>query len=186
MVERMKTIILSVLLLGVLLFAGCTELPSKAGADASNLLEGTIVTDAIQKGNYVTLYYIGTLDDNSVFDQTSEGNPAVFQVGVGGLIEGFDNGLLGMKVGEKKVIVIEPAQAYGEFDATRVIDVDQQTLLDANIPTRIGITVNSSYGTGRIIGLNPETRKATIDFNHPLAGKRLTFDVEIVKISNKP
>lgn len=186
MVERMTKIILSVLLLGVLLFAGCTELPSKAGADASNLLEGTIVTDSIQKGNYVTLYYKGTLDDNSVFDQTSEGNPATFQVGVGGLIEGFDNGLLGMKVGEKKLIVIEPAQAYGEFDAQRVVEVDAQVLTDANIPLLVGITVNSSAGRGKIIEYNQETGKVKVDFNHELAGKRLTFDVEILKISNKP
>mgnify|MGYP001570179364 CR=1 FL=1 len=185
-VERMKKAILSILLLAVLVLAGCTELPSKKNADASNLLEGTIVTDTIQKGNYVTLYYKGTLDDNSVFDQSQEGNPATFQVGVGGLIVGFDEGLLGMKVGEKKLILIEPAQAYGLVDPARIIEADKQQLLDANIPLMVGITVNTSIGTGKIISIDDATGKVKMDFNHPLAGKRLTFDVEILKISNAP
>ncbi|MFH0970292.1 MAG: peptidylprolyl isomerase [Candidatus Diapherotrites archaeon] len=170
----------------LLLFSGCTELPSKQKADSSNQLEGTIVTDTIQKGNYVTLYYKGTLDDNSVFDQTQEGSPATFQVGVGQLIQGFDNGLLGMKIGEKKTIVIPALQAYGEFNTQAVIDVDEQQLLDANIPVLVGIIVNSSAGNGKIISVDENTNKVKIDFNHPLAGKQLTFEVEILKIDNQP
>lgn len=178
--------IVLVALLALLVLAGCTDLPSKDHADESNLLEGTIVTDTIQKGNYVTLYYVGTLDDNSVFDQTTEGNPATFQVGVGGLIQGFDEGLLGMKVGEKKTIDIPAALAYGEFDPTRLIEVDQKMLLDANIPVIVGITVNTSIGNGKIKEINADTNKVKIDFNHPLAGKALHFNVEILKIDNKP
>lgn len=181
----MQKVIISILLLTVML-AGCTELPSKAGADQSNLLGGTSVTDTIQKGNYVTLFYNGTLDDNTVFDKTTPENPATFQVGVGGLIEGFDNGLVGMKVGEKKTIVIEPEQAYGSYDPSRVLEVDGKQLTDANIPLLVGISVNSSAGTGKIIDVNASTGKVKIDFNHALAGKRLTFDVEILKISNTP
>ncbi len=186
MVERMNKAILSILLIATLAFAGCTELPSKKGAGDSNLLGGTRVTDTIQKGNYVTLYYKGTLDDQSVFDQTSEGNPATFQVGVGSLIEGFDSGLLGMKVGEKKTIVIEPAQAYGVVNPGLIIETDGKQLTDANIPLVVGITVNSSQGPGKLIAYDANTGKVKIDFNHALAGKRLTFDVEILKISNTP
>ncbi len=177
---------IGVILLVFLFFFGCVELPSKENADKSNLLVGTIVTDTIQKGNYVTLYYKGTLDDNSIFDQTQEGSPATFQVGVGGLIEGFDAQLMGMKVGEKKHIVIEPEKAYGVVDAARIIEVDKQQLMDANIPVIVGITVNASVGNGKIVEVNETTGKVKVDFNHPLAGKRLTFDVEILKISNKP
>jgi FKBP-type peptidyl-prolyl cis-trans isomerase 2 len=177
---------IGVVLLVFLFFFGCVELPSKKNADNSNLLVGTMVTDTIQKGNYVTLYYKGTLDDNSIFDQTREGSPAVFQVGVGSLIEGFDNGLLGMKAGEKKHIVIEPDKAYGNVDPARIIEADKQQLVDANIPVFVGITVNASIGTGKIVAVDEATGKVKVDFNHPLAGKRLTFDVEILKISNKP
>ena len=173
-----------VILLLTLAFAGCTELPSKEGANQSNLLEGTIVTDTIQKGNYVKLYYKGTLDDGTIFDQTDEGSPATFRVGVGGLIEGFDNGLLGMKVGEKKTIVIEAEQAYGVVDPARIVEVDGKQLTDANIPLTVGITVNSSAGQAKLVSYDPVTGKVKLDFNHALAGKRLTFEVEIVGISN--
>ena len=173
-------------LLLLLALSGCTELPSKENANQSNLLVGTIVTDAIKKGNYVTLYYKGTLDDGSIFDQTTEENPAVFQVGVGALIEGFDNGLLGMKVGEKKKIVIPPALAYGEFDPSRIVQVERKQLEDANVPILVGVTVGSSAGQGIIRAIDENTEKVSLDFNHPLAGKTLTFDVEILKIDNKP
>lgn len=170
----------------VLFLSGCTTLPSKEAADQSNLLEGTIVTDTIQSGNYVTLYYKGTLDDNSVFDQTQPGSPAVFQVGVGGLIKGFDEGLIGMKVGEKKTIHIEPADAYGEVNPQAIIDAPRQQLVDANIPIQVGLTVQASVGNGKIISIDENAGTVKIDFNHPLAGKALNFDVEILKISNKP
>lgn len=182
----MNRLILGIGILLILAFAGCTDLPSKDNADQSNLLGGTIVGDTIQKGNYVTLYYKGTLDDNSVFDQTSEGNPAVFQVGVGGLIKGFDDGLLGMKVGEKKTINIPAALAYGEVNPQAIVEIPAQQLVDANIPLVVGITVQSSSGNGKIVAVDTNAGIVKIDFNHPLAGKALHFDVEILKISAKP
>ncbi len=182
----MNRLILGLGLILILALAGCTELPSKAQADSSNLLGDTIVGDSIAPGNYVTLYYKGTLDDGTIFDQTSEGNPATFQVGVGGLIPGFDQGLIGMKVGEKKTIDISPEMAYGIYKEDSVIEVPKQQLIDANIPVVPGITVNSSAGQGKIIAVNADTLTVKIDFNHPLAGKTLHFDVEIVKFSAKP
>lgn len=182
----MNRLLLGIGLILILALAGCTELPSKKQADSSNLLGDTIVGDSIAAGNYVTLYYKGTLDDGSIFDQTSEGNPATFQVGVGALIPGFDQGLIGMKVGEKKTIDITPAMAYGEYNLESVIEVPKQQLLDANIPVVPGVTVNSSAGQGKIIAINADTLTVKIDFNHPLAGKALHFDVEIVSFSAKP
>jgi peptidylprolyl isomerase len=182
----MNRMIIGLGIIFILFLAGCTELPSKESAGKSNLLGETIVTDTIQKGNYVTLYYKGTLDDNSIFDQTQPGSPAVFQIGVGSLIKGFDDGLLGMKVGETKTIVIPPELAYGGFNPDAIQEVDIQQLADANIPILIGITVQSNAGSGKIVEVDETTNKVKIDFNHPLAGKTLTFEVEIVKISNKP
>lgn len=173
-------------LLLIVAFAGCTELPSKQQADSSNLLGDTIVGETIAPGNYVTLYYKGTLDDGSVFDETQPGSPATFQVGVGGLIKGFDDGLIGMKVGEKKTIDIDPSLAYGYVLNNKIIEVPKQQLADANIPILVGITVNSSAGQGKIIEVNEETGIVKLDFNHPLAGKTLHFDVEIVSFSAKP
>ncbi len=172
------------LILGLVLLAlaGCTELPSKENADASNQLGGNSL-ETIQKGAFVTLYYKGTLTDGSVFDQTQEGSPATFQVGVGGLIQGFDDGLLGMKVGEKKTIVIPVALAYGEINEEAIVDVPKQQLVDANIPVIVGITVNASVGNGKIVSIDEENQTVKINFNHPLAGEALTFEVEILGIS---
>lgn len=182
----MNRLLLGIGLILILALAGCTELPSKSQADSSNLLGDTIVGDSIASGNYVTLYYVGTLDDGTVFDQTTEGNPATFQVGVGGLIPGFDQGLIGMKVGEKKTIDIEPGLAYGFFLDSKVIEVPKQQLVDANIPVVPGVTVNSSAGQGKIVSVSADNQTVKIDFNHPLAGKTLHFDVEIVSFSAKP
>jgi len=182
----MNRLLLGIGLLLILALAGCTELPSKKQADSSNLLGDTIVGDTIAAGNFVTLYYKGTLDDGTVFDETQPGSPATFQVGVGALIKGFDDGLIGMKVGEKKKIEIEPGLAYGFFLKNKIIEVPKQQLADANIPIVIGVTVNSSAGQGKIIEVNDETQTVKLDFNHPLAGKTLTFEVEIVKFTAKP
>lgn len=170
----------------ILFLSGCTRIQSRYDAEKSNQLEGKVLTDFVQAGNYVTLYYTGTLDDNSIFDQTLPGNPATFQVGTGGLIKGFDDGLIGMKVGEKKTISIPAALAYGEFDGTKIIERPLQELIDANIPAQVGIIVQTSVGEGRITQVDENANTVTIDFNHKLAGKNLTFDVEIVKISNTP
>jgi peptidylprolyl isomerase len=182
----MNRLVLGIGLILILALAGCTELPSKKQADSSNLLGNTIVGETIAPGNYVTLYYKGTLDDGTIFDQTTEGNPATFQVGVGALIKGFDDGLIGMKVGEKKTIDISPEMAYGIYDQTKVIEVPKQQLIDANIPVVPGVTVNSSAGQGKIIAVSADTQTVKIDFNHPLAGKTLHFDVEILSFKAKP
>jgi FKBP-type peptidyl-prolyl cis-trans isomerase 2 len=107
-------------------------------------------------------------------------------VGVGALIKGFDDGLIGMKVGEKKTIDISPEMAYGIYDQTKVIEVPKQQLIDANIPVVPGVTVNSSAGQGKIIAVSADTQTVKIDFNHPLAGKTLHFDVEILSFKAKP
>jgi peptidylprolyl isomerase len=174
------------ILVVVLALSGCTGAPAKTSIDTNNVSWEVSVGETIAKGNYVTLYYKGTLDDGTVFDETAPESPATFQVGVGGLIEGFDNGLLGMKVGEKKTILIPAEKAYGEIDPTRLQIIDGNVLTDANIPLTIGITVSSSVGNAILAAYDETTGKVTLDYNHPLAGEQLTFEVEIIKISNTP
>lgn len=177
--------VLALLFILVLAFSGCTTIASKNNAGESNLLDKEKnQIESIQAGQYVTLYYKGTFDNGEIFDQTSQGNPVVFQVGVGGLIQGFEQGLLGMKKGEKKTIYVPAVLAYGEIEKPKIITVDGQLLLDANIPLKVGLMVNSSIGNGKIIDVNADTNKVTLDYNHPLAGKNLTFEVEIIEISS--
>jgi peptidylprolyl isomerase len=174
----MKVVLISLLVLLIAL-SGCTTIESKNQAGESNLLDVKVV----RTKDFVTLYYKGTFDDGEVFDQTSEGKPAVFQVGVGQLIPGFEQGLLGMKKGQKDTIYVPASLAYGEIDPNKIITVDSQQLLDANIPLQVGLVVDSSIGNGKIIEVDEENKKVTLNYNHPLAGKNLTFEVEILSIS---
>jgi peptidylprolyl isomerase len=178
-----SSIFIAVALLGIIFLLGCVHIASRDNVDSFNQAGGiAVVKNTIEKGDSVTLYYKGTLTDGTIFDQTQTGSPATFTVGVGNLIPGFDNGLLGLHVGDSKHIEIEAKDAYGEVNPLAIVEVPQQQLLDANIPIIPGITVSSSHGQGKIVDVNGQTATVKIDFNHPLAGKKLIFDVNIVAI----
>jgi peptidylprolyl isomerase len=171
------------LILGIIIFSGCVHIASRDNVDRTNQVQrGLTMKDVIEAGDSVTLYYKGTLEDGTIFDQTQQGKPATFQVGTGGLIKGFDNGLLGMKVGESKHIAIPAVDAYGEVNPKAIIDVPLKQLQDANIAVLVGARVNSSNGQAIIVAVDQNTGKVKLDFNHPLAGKNLVFDVNIVEI----
>ena len=179
----MKHLVVVMALLGILVFSGCIHIASRDDVDRFNQVpKGLTMKNVIEAGDSVTLYYKGTLENGSVFDETSPGQPATFQVGVGSLIKGFDDGLLGMKVGESKHIEIPAADAYGEVNPAAIITVPQQQLRDANVIIVPGARINSSRGQGIITAINADTHTVEINFNHPLAGKKLIFDVNIVKI----
>jgi peptidylprolyl isomerase len=131
----------------------------------------------------VQMSYKGTLADGSSFSASEPGKPLEFIVGAHRLIPTLEKGVLGMKVGEKKKIQIKAADAYGEYDKTAVQEVTKE-----QFPKDLALAVGEHYRvqtpngqlTVTIIAVAAKT--VTVDFNHPLAGKDLTFDVEIVKI----
>jgi peptidylprolyl isomerase len=140
----------------------------------------------IKKGDTIKVHYVGTLDDGSQFDSSYErGEPLEFQAGVGMMIPGFDDGIMGMSVGEKKTINISPSEAYGER-----IDEAVQSISKQNFPPDfeavIGSLVEGSNGDGmplRAVIQGSDEENIILDFNHPLAGKELTFNVEIMEIA---
>ncbi|MDP2666081.1 MAG: FKBP-type peptidyl-prolyl cis-trans isomerase [Candidatus Diapherotrites archaeon] len=165
-----------------LLFAGCTEIASRNNAGESNLLDRLSTEEGIQPGDTVILYYWGRFEDGTQFDGTMAGSPATFEVGKGMLIPGFEQGLYGLKVDDRTFIDVEPAMGYGEYNPALVQEFDSQLLIDANIPLEVGRKVDTSIGGGEIVDVNMETNKVTVNFNHPLAGKKLIFEVVIVEI----
>ncbi len=182
-IMSMQRRLLMLLIIGVVIFSGCIHIASRDNVNRTNqVAQGVSMKDVIEIGDSVTLYYKGTLEDGSVFDETSPGQPATFKVGVGGLIKGFDNGLLGMKVGESKRIEIPAVDAYGPVNPQALIDVPIKQLQDANILVVVGAKVSSSNGQAVITEIDQNAGKVKLDFNHPLAGKNLVFDVNIVKI----
>jgi FKBP-type peptidyl-prolyl cis-trans isomerase 2 len=138
----------------------------------------------VEENDQVTLHYTGTLSSGETFD-TSEGrDPLTFEVGSGQVIPGFDKAVMGMKVDESKKFTIPSAEAYGESSEDLVYDVPKDAI-PAELKPHEGQRLVSSLEDGRqipvtITRINEET--ITLDANHPLAGKDLTFDIKIVSI----
>lgn len=139
-----------------------------------------------QKGDKVKVHYKGTLQDGVQFDSSEGRDPLEFQLGSGMVIAGFDDGVTGMKIGEKKTIHINAADAYGPVNEDLIIQFDRNNI-PADIPLEIGTTLNMHQdGSGQVIPVivrEVADAYVTLDANHELAGKDLTFELELVAIS---
>ena len=132
----------------------------------------------------VKVHYTGKLADGEVFD-TSEGKePIEFTLGQGQLIPGFEKGLIDMKLNEKKTINMTKDDAYGEVNETLIQEV-KKTDLPQDMEPKVGMGLVSKSPDGQEINLMVvEVKEETIviDGNHPLAGRDLIFDLEVVEI----
>ena len=138
---------------------------------------------AVKKGDKVAIHYIGRLKDGSEFDNSYEnGEPIKFEVGGGMVIPGFDDAVVGMEIGDKKTIVIPPEQAYGERDDRYIFEVGKGEFpKDADI--HVGAIFQMQSDQGEVIPVvisKIEGDTVFLDANHPLAGKELTFEMELV------
>jgi len=138
----------------------------------------------VQNGDTVTVNYTGRLEDGTVFDSSlNEGRePLTSTLGQGQLIAGFENGLIDMSIGESKTIEIEPENAYGDYIP------EMMTIVGFNqVPegVKVGETLQGNTPNGPINVLVKEITEegVVLDANHPLAGKKLIFDLEVVGIS---
>ena len=131
----------------------------------------------------VDLAYKGTLADGTVFSKSDEGKPLEFLVGGGTIIPTLEKGMMGMKVGDRKTITVKAADAYGEYDKAAVREIPREQF-PKDLPVKIGerYQVNGQAGPMVITISAVTATTVTVDFNHPLAGKDLTFEVTIVKI----
>ena len=138
----------------------------------------------IKEGNKVKVMYEGTLADGSVFDKSEEDQPLEFTTGRGEMIPGFDKAVLGMKLNEKKEFTIPPEEAYGLRNDTWVRKVPPSFFPDdVTLQVNMMLSLQDERGRpfpGTITEITEDS--ITIDLNHPLSGKELTFKVEIVGI----
>lgn len=156
--------------------------PGAATAPAATATPRQAATATAQKGaakdgDTVTVKYRGTLDSGEVFDPGAQ--PLTFKVGSGQVIAGFNDAVKGMTVGQKKTVHLDPAQAYGVRQDSLVIDVPK-----SQVPQGVqkGSQLRLSDGrTAVVVEVTDTTVK--IDANHPLAGKALNFDIEVVTIA---
>tara|TARA_R110000824_G_C14756965_1_gene629339 strand:+ start:87 stop:518 length:432 start_codon:yes stop_codon:yes gene_type:complete len=139
----------------------------------------------VENGNTVSVHYRGTLNDGTEFDSShSRGEPITFQVGSGQMIEGFDDALPGMAVGETKNITLAPGKAYGDADPEAIADVPKSAF-PPEFDFKVDSMVQGQNEMGQpMLGTINEVKDeaVTIDFNHPMAGKDLNFEIELVSI----
>lgn len=158
-----------------------------SGQCARNLKYGTkdITVTKIKTGDNVSIHYTGTLEDGSVFDSSEGREPLEFEVGSGHIIVGLDEAMPGMKVGQKKIVQIPCELAYGEAVEEMKQAVPREGIPE-DIPLEIGLTLHMQTPSGQplpvtVVAMDEAT--VTLDANHALAGKSLTFDFEVVLIN---
>ena len=138
----------------------------------------------VKVGDTVRIHYTGTLNDGSTFDSSEGRDPLQFEVGSGQIIPGLDKELPGMAVGDKKTVNIPAAEAYGEKNPQMQQAIPREQI-PANIPLELGMRLQMQTPEGQVIPVTVATvdeQTVTLDANHPLAGKDLTFDFEVVSI----
>jgi FKBP-type peptidyl-prolyl cis-trans isomerase SlpA len=137
----------------------------------------------IEKDSLVSVHYTGRLEDGQIFDSSIETGrePLQAKLGQGQLIKGFENGLIGMSIGETKTIEIEPTEAYGELNEMYITEIPLD-MIPPNV--EVGAMLQASGPNGNFNVVVKEIKETTVvlDANHPLAGKKLIFDLEVVDI----
>lgn len=139
----------------------------------------------VKNDSTVTVNYTGKLTSGEVFDSSlNEGRaPLTAKLGEGKLISGFENALIGMSVGDKKTIEIQPSEAYGDVSEDMIHEIPKD-----NVPE--GVKVNDSLqangpngAVANVTVIEVKENTVVLDANHPLAGKPLVFDLEVVDIT---
>jgi len=137
-----------------------------------------------KKGDKVKVHYHGKLTNGETFDSSAGREPLEFEIGSGSVIKGFDEGVSGMKVGEKKTINIPVEEAYGARSEDMLIEFPKDRF-PKDMEIKEGMQLMMSNGTGQNIPVIVEEVKddaVILDANHPLAGEDLVFDIELVEI----
>jgi peptidylprolyl isomerase len=137
-----------------------------------------------ERGDTVAVHYKGTLEDGSVFDSSEGEQPIEFTIGAHEVIDGFENAIIGMSAGDKKTENVAPENAYGQHEDELVFHVPRSSMqpgLDVAPGDFVRVTLPDGQ-TAPMQVLNVDEEAVTLDANHPLAGKTLTFELELVKI----
>lgn len=179
MINKKQIISAVLLIVSIAIIAGCTSASDKV----------------VKSGDNVSVDYVGTLDNGSVFDTSNmtiaqQANiynpdysyaPLSFIAGSGDVIQGFDDAVTGMKIGETKNITLTPDQAYGQYDPSLIQPVNMSTLTAAGITPVVNGTLYYQMQPVTIASI-PNNTTVMIDFNHPLAGKTLHFAITVKDI----
>ena len=165
-----------VLLLALVFIAGCVDIPMTTNSTSNNS-----ASNVVALGDHVAVAYTGKLQDGTVFDSSAGRQPLEFDAGGGQMIKGFDAAVIGMYVGESKTVTLPPEDAYGMPNPNLIVNIPIK-----NIPngTKVGDQLYSAGGQSvRVVAITNGT--VTVDANHPLAGKTLVFDIQVLNVTKK-
>jgi len=140
-----------------------------------------------KKGDVVKVHYKGKLNSGEQFDSSEGREPLEFTVGAGQMIAGFDEAIPGMNVGEKKTVTIAPEKAYGKKNAEAIIEFPKSNV-PADMKLEPGMKLHLRNTAGQpvpVIVTEVKDEIVILDANHELAGKELTFEIELVEIGDK-
>ena len=138
---------------------------------------------AIKHNSFVTIHYVGKLADGTIFETTNK-KPLRILVGEHAVIHGMEEGLIGMKIGEKKRIIVQPEKGYGRYHEDLIEELPLSKIPPEITPS-VGMVINQESKSGRtifmrVVKVNRES--IVVDLNHPLSGKTLVFDVVVMDI----
>lgn len=140
---------------------------------------------AIKDGDTVKVHYRGTLDDGSEFDSSIGREPLEFCMGQGQLIPGFEKALVGRSVGDKVTVNIPADEAYGEHDSEQVLTASLEVFPE-DMELSVGMPLQLQTESGMLVAavvVEITDTHAKLDANHPMAGKDLNFEIEVIEIS---
>jgi FKBP-type peptidyl-prolyl cis-trans isomerase SlpA len=131
----------------------------------------------------VTLHFALKLDNGDVVDSTFDKKPATFKVGDGNLLPGFEQAIYGLKAGDKRSLSISPEQGFGQGNPQNIQVMPRSQFQDMELSEGLLVIFNDA-ANAELPGVVKafDDNQVTIDFNHPLAGKALSFDVEIIEV----
>ena len=137
----------------------------------------------VQSGDTVKVHYTGKLADGTIFDSSADRDPLEFTVGENRVISGFEHAVVGLAVGDKKSVSIPPEDGYGEYTTDLVATINRSQI-PADIEPAPGLVLqgDTPHGPMKFMITVVDGDKVTLDGNHPLAGKQLAFEIEVMDI----
>lgn len=139
----------------------------------------------VKQGDTVQVNYTGKLSDGTIFDTSVDRHPLQFTLGKGSLIAGFESAVIGMSAGEKKTVIIPFTEAYGPRQDSAVVSVERKNFpanFEPQVGQRLELTQEDDSNVLVTVAALTDTT-ITLDANHPLAGKDLTFEIELLSIA---
>ncbi len=143
------------------------------------------MNEPVKNGDTVKVHYTGRFEDGMVFDSSVGGDPLEFKLGGNEVIPGFEEAAVGMNIGDKKTVSIKPEEAYGPYNDNLVVEMPKEHFPE-DISPELGmrlIIVDNNGEELPVVVSEIQDESVRLDANHPLAGKTLVFDIELVEVA---